>query len=190
MHTNSHHYHPLHIALHWLMALMIPALFGVGIWMTGLDYYSSWYKTAPDLHKSFGILLAILLLLRWGVIRVFRKPVAIGAGIQQKAAILAHTLMYALLLAIMVSGYLISTADQRSIIVFGLLEVPGFGEFFPEQADRAGTAHFYLAWSLILLVVLHAGAALKHHFFDKDNTLTRMLGRRPAYTQNHVNPEI
>ena len=178
MSTKLPHYHPLHIVLHWLMALMIPVLFGVGLWMTGLDYYSSWYKTAPDLHKSFGILLALLLLLRLVALRLFGKPAAAGTGWQQKAAAVAHALMYTLLIAIMVSGYLISTADNRGIIVFGLVEVPGFGEFFPEQADIAGTIHFYLAWALIVLVVVHAGAALKHHFVDKDNTLTRMLGRR------------
>lgn len=190
MTTKTQHYHPLHIALHWLMALMIPALFGVGLWMTGLDYYSSWYKTAPDLHKSFGILLALLLLFRLVAIRLFGKPAAIGAGLQQKAAALAHVLMYVLLVAIMLSGYLISTADNRGIPVFGLFEVPGFGEFFPDQADIAGTVHLYLAWTLIALVVLHAGAALKHHFIDKDNTLIRMLGRRNAAASSLDNPEI
>jgi cytochrome b561 len=158
--------------------------------MTGLDYYSSWYKTAPDLHKSFGILLALLLLSRLVAIRLFGKPAASGAGWQQKAAGIAHALMYALLLAIMVSGYLISTADNRGIIVFGLTEVPGFGEFFPEQADIAGTVHWYLALTLLALVVLHAGAALKHHFVDKDNTLTRMLGRRSVAASSLDKTEI
>ena len=190
MTTKTQHYHPLHIALHWLMALMIPALFGVGLWMTGLDYYSSWYKTAPDLHKSFGILLAILLVSRLVVMRRFGKPAALSSGWQQKAAGIAHALMYTLLLAIMVSGYLISTADNRGIIVFGLFEVPGFGEFFPEQADIAGTVHWYLALTLLALVVLHAGAALKHHFVDKDNTLTRMLGRRSVAASSLDKTEI
>ncbi len=190
MTTKTQHYHPLHIALHWLMALMIPALFGVGLWMTGLDYYSSWYKTAPDLHKSFGILLGLLLLCRLVAIRLFGKPAAIGAGWQQQAAVVAHALMYVLLVGIMLSGYLISTADNRGIPVFGLFEVPGFGEFFPDQADIAGTVHLYLAWALIALVVLHAFAALKHHFVDKDNTLTRMLGRRNAAASSLDNTEI
>lgn len=190
MTTKTQHYHPLHIALHWLMALMIPALFGVGLWMTGLDYYSSWYKTAPDLHKSFGLLLLLLLLLRLIAIRLFGKPAAQGTGWQQKAAAVAHALMYGLLVAIMLSGYLISTADNRGIPVFGLFEVPGFGEFFPDQADIAGAVHLYLAWALITLVVLHAGAALKHHFVDKDNTLTRMLGRRNAAASSLDNTEI
>lgn len=190
MNTRTQHYHPLHIALHWLMALMIPALFGVGLWMTGLDYYSSWYKTAPDLHKSVGVLLALLLLFRLVAIRFFGKPAASGAGMQQKVAAAAHALMYGLLVVIMLSGYLISTADNRGIPVFGLFEVPGFGEFFPDQADIAGTVHLYLAWTLIALVVLHAAAALKHHFVDKDNTLKRMLGRRNASASSTDNTEI
>ena len=186
----TQYYHPLNIALHWLMALLIPALFGVGLWMTGLDYYSSWYRTAPDLHKSFGILLALLWGIRLLVVWLLVKPAAGGFGWQQKIAGWAHGLMYLLIMAIMVSGYLISTADSRGIIVFGLFEVPGMGELFPEQADIAGTAHFYLAWGLIILIVLHAAAALKHHYVDKDNTLTRMLGRRNAAASTPDKMEI
>jgi len=191
MATQTQHYHPLNILLHWLMALLIPALFGVGLWMTGLDYYSSWYKTAPDLHKSFGILLALLWLLRLVVVQLRGKPVALGSNaLQQKTASAVHALMYALVAAIMLTGYLISTADERGIVVFGLFEVPGFGELFAEQADIAGAMHLYLAWALIGLVVLHAAAALKHHFINKDNTLTRMLGRRTAAASTFDKPEI
>lgn len=186
----TQYYHPLNIMLHWLMALFIPALFGVGLWMTGLDYYSSWYRTAPDLHKSFGILLAFLWLIRLLVVWLLGKPAAGGFGWQQKIAGWVHGLMYVLIMAIMVSGYLISTADSRGIIVFGLFEVPGMGELFPEQADIAGTLHLYLAWGLIILIVLHAAAALKHHYVDKDNTLTRMLGRHHAAASTTDKTEI
>ncbi len=176
--TTRQTYHPLHIALHWLMALMIPTLFGVGLWMTGLDYYSSWYKTAPDLHKSFGLLLALLLVLRLIVIAWRGKPAALpGHKVQQAAAHAAHMLMYLLLVGIVVSGYLISTADGRGIPVFNLFEVPSLGALFTDQADIAGDIHLYLAWTLVLLAAVHALAALKHHFIDKDNTLKRMLGR-------------
>jgi len=50
------------ILLHWLVALAVFGLFGLGLWMVGLDYYSSWYRTAPDLHKSIGILLFVVML--------------------------------------------------------------------------------------------------------------------------------
>ena len=78
----------------------------------------------------------------------------------------------------MMSGYLISTADERGISVFGLFEVPGFGSLIDNQEDLAGVVHKYAAYLVIGLTLLHAAAALKHHFIDKDETLTRMLGKR------------
>lgn len=173
----QHVYHPLQKLLHWLMALMIPTLFGVGLWMTGLSYYSQWYKIAPDLHKSFGVLLALLLLTRWLALWWFGKPAPQGQALQRMAASVAHALMYLLLVSIIVTGYLISTEDGRPIIVFELVEIPSFGKLFDNQADIAGELHYWLAWSLIGLVTLHILAALKHHFINKDNTLTRMIGR-------------
>ncbi|MCB1762843.1 MAG: cytochrome b/b6 domain-containing protein, partial [Gammaproteobacteria bacterium] len=54
----------LSIAFHWLVAIFVFGLFGLGIWMTRLDYYHTWYKQAPDLHKSTGVVLLGILLLR------------------------------------------------------------------------------------------------------------------------------
>jgi len=88
---------------------------------------------------------------------------------------LAHSAIYLLLLLIMFSGYLISTADSRGIWVFEWFELPGFGSFIDDQADIAGLVHQYAAYSLIVLVVVHALGALKHHFIDKDSTLLRMV---------------
>jgi len=85
--------------------------------------------------------------------------------------------LYVLLLALFVSGYLISTADGRSIDVFGWFEVPA-SLMMDNQEDIAGVIHWGLAWSLMVLVALHAAAAVKHHVFDKDRTLVRML--KPA----------
>lgn len=171
-------YHPLQKLLHWLMALLVPALFGVGLWMTGLSYYSEWYKTAPDLHKSFGVLLAILLVLRLAALWLLGKPQAQGTPLERHLAALVHTGIYLLLFSIVVTGYLISTEDGRPIVVFAMLELPSLGKLFENQADIAGAWHYYLAWTLIGLVLLHALAALKHHFIDKDETFIRMIGRR------------
>lgn len=174
-------YHPLQRFLHWLMALLIPALFGLGLWMTGLDYYSQWYKTAPDLHKSVGVLLAMLLLLRWSVLAWFGKPAGQGPLLQQKIAVLVHSLLYGLLSLILVTGYLISTEDGRPISVFSWFELPAAGKLFANQADLAGAAHYWLAWTFIVLVGLHVAGAIKHHVIDKDDTLNRMTGRqRPS----------
>ncbi|MGP8306814.1 cytochrome b [Vibrio sp. YIC-376] len=169
-------YNALTRALHWLSAICIVGLFAVGLWMVDLSYYSAWYRTAPDYHRSVGILLAIATLVRivWKHMSASPKPE--GKPLEVTAAKFAHSLMYLLLITIFVSGYLISTSDGRGIEVFNWFTVPGAGELFPNQSDLAGAIHFYVAWAVILIAGLHALAALKHHFIDKDNTLRKMLG--------------
>lgn len=85
--------------------------------------------------------------------------------------------MYLLLFAIGISGYLISTADGKPISVFGWFDVPAILSDAGAQADFAGALHFWLAWSVVVLSVMHGFMALKHHFIDKDDTLKRMLGK-------------
>ena len=87
-------------------------------------------------------------------------------------------LVSALGLVVMIAGYLISTADGVGISVLGWFEVPALVSGLPDQADVAGQIHFYLAWALVIFSGLHALAALKHHFIDRDATLKRMLGRQ------------
>ncbi|MEH0664842.1 cytochrome b [Vibrio scophthalmi] len=163
-------------AIHWVSALVVIGMFAVGLWMVDLSYYSEWYKTAPHWHKSVGILLALVTLFRFVWKNVTASPKVEGAKIEILGAKLAHLAMYALLLTLFVSGYLISTEDGRGIEVFGWFTVPGMGAFFEGQADTAGQIHFYAAWALILLAAVHALAALKHHFINKDNTLRKMIG--------------
>lgn len=174
--TVVNRYHGFSVFMHWLMALLIFGLFGVGFWMVDLTYYSAWYKTAPHYHKSVGIVLALLLLARLAV--MFKKckpaPLASHSKAVQRVSKVTHLMLYLLIFCIVVTGYLISTADSRGIEVFNWFVVPGFGEFFDQQADIAGLLHQWLAYGLIALVVLHALGALKHHFIDKDATLKRM----------------
>lgn len=161
--------------LHWGMALAIFSMFGLGIWMRGLDYYSPYYRTAPDLHKSVGLVLLGLLVFRF----VWRQINAVPSDdhlswIERIGSHLTHLAFYGLLLVMMISGYLISTADGRGIEVFGLFEVPSFYQQRGLE-DLAGVIHEWLAWGIIGLAAIHAVAALKHHFLDKDVTLIRML---------------
>ncbi|MCW8827889.1 MAG: cytochrome b [Gammaproteobacteria bacterium] len=165
------------IALHWLSGLAVFGLFGLGLWMTGLDYYDSWYRKGPDLHRSIGVLLFIATLFRllWRFVSPSPPALASHRPWERLSARATHALLYLLLFALMLSGYFISTADGRSIAVFDWFSLPATltGE---HQEDLAGEVHRVLAWSLIGLVALHAGAALKHHFIDRDSTLRRMLG--------------
>jgi cytochrome b561 len=93
------------------------------------------------------------------------------------AAHLVHVLLYLVLFGVMISGYLISTADGRPVNVFGWLQVPALVSGIGGQEDFAGKVHLFLAYSTMALVALHLLGALKHHFIDRDRTLMRMFGR-------------
>ncbi|MBG9991734.1 MULTISPECIES: cytochrome b [unclassified Pseudoalteromonas] len=164
------------IILHWLMALTIFGLFGLGLYMVELTYYDSWYKGSLDLHKSIGITLVAVFLFRilWRALSTQPKPLGESKGINQLAHT-AHIAMYIILAVIVVAGYLISTADGRPIEVFTLFNVSALDFAFDDQADIAGKVHYYGACTLIGFAVLHALGALKHHFIDKDKTLIRMI---------------
>lgn len=168
------------ILLHWLVAIAIFGLFGMGLWMTGLDYYDPWYQRAPDLHKGIGVLLLIVIGLRlaWRLGNPVPRAEATSSQMERRLARFAHGLLYLLPFAVMIAGYLISTADGRPIDVFGLFEIPATLSGLDEQEDVAGLVHEVLAFTLIGLIALHALAALKHHFIDRDRTLRRMLGRK------------
>lgn len=167
------------IALHWLVALAVIGLFGLGLWMTGLDYYDAWYKRGPELHKGIGILLFIVVAFRlaWRRFDTLPRPEPTHTPWEHRLAGIAHRFLYVLMFAVMIAGYLISTADGRPISVFGLFSVPATLSGLPEQEDIAGLVHEWLAYSLIGLAALHALAAFKHQFIDRDRTLARMLGR-------------
>ncbi|MCW8093182.1 cytochrome b [Alteromonas ponticola] len=164
------------ITLHWVTAVTVFSMFAVGLWMVDLNYYSDWYKTAPHWHKSVGLLLAGLTLFRFVWRMVSPRPKRLGGDLERVAASIAHLSIYLMLFSLFISGYLISTADNRAIDVFNWFTVPSLGELFDDQEDIAGSIHFYLAWALIIFIGVHVLAALKHHFFDKDATLKRMLG--------------
>lgn len=174
------------VALHWLVAIVVLGLFILGLWMVELTYYDPWYKRAPELHKGIGVLLLLPLALRlaWRLVSPPPGPEPRQSAFERRAARIAHALLYLLLLAVISTGYLISTADGRPIDVFGWLSVPATITWLPNQADLAGEIHLVLAIGLIGLATLHAAAALKHHFIDRDATLLRMLGRRRAAGSN------
>ena len=175
-------YAPVAVVLHWLTAIVIIGLFILGLWMVDLDYYNKWYKLAPDIHRSIGVLLAITVLLRLALNLLSPTPKP-EPNIKPWEHVLArsmHGVLYLFIFAIAMTGYLISTADGRSVDVFGWFSVPATITGMENQEDLAGKLHYYFAVTILVLAGLHALAALKHHFIDRDNTLKRMLMiRRP-----------
>lgn len=163
------------IVLHWLMALLIVGLYFLGDYMVDLDYYHPWYLKASDLHRSLGMLVAALLVLRLVWRRLNPRPRAEGLPWERHIAAWMHGLLYVMTGVAAVSGYLISTGDGQGVQVFGLFEVPALNDGFDNQEDYAGLVHEFSTDALLLLALLHGLAALKHHFFDRDRTLRRML---------------
>lgn len=166
------------IVVHWLVAVTVFGLFGLGYYMVGLSYYDDWYRLAPHIHRSLGVLLFMVVLFRvvWRFANAVPEPLSTHTRWEVISAHVAHGLLYILLFVAMVSGYLISTADGSPIQVFNWFEVASITGQIKGMEDVAGDIHYWSTWAIVILAGLHALAAIKHHVLEKDNTLRRMLG--------------
>ena len=178
--NTSDRWGPVSQALHWLIVLMILGLAIAGLVMGELPktpkYF--WVYTA---HKSMGLTVLALVLVRigWRLYAGAPKPVAGTPTWQERIASVTHWMLYALILAMPLSGWLYDSASGlRPFRWFGLFDVPKL--IAPNDAlrDASHAAHEWLFWVLVALVALHAAAALYHHLFLRDATLTRMLPSR------------
>jgi len=167
----------LTIVIHWSMALMVICLFGLGVYMVDLTYYDEWYKSAPHIHKSIGLILAVLLGTRvvWRLANITPDAALGVTPWENKASHLVHMILYLVPFALIITGFLISTADGRGIDVFNWFEIPALLPASKGREDIAGEIHELLAYGLVSVAALHALAAFKHHFLNKDRTLVRML---------------
>ena len=164
--------------LHWTMALAIFGLFGLGWWMVELNYYSPYYKSAPDLHRSVGIVVLVALLFRmaWRAISIKPDDPDLTA-FERRASQWLQWSFYPLLIAVSLSGYLISTPDGRPISVFGLFEIPSLLQSKGLE-DTAGWIHWGLAYATIALALGHSAAAIRHHLSGHSRVMTRMWSGR------------
>lgn len=176
---SSSRYGLVAIAVHWIVAAVVIGLFALGFWMVDLTYYHDWYKKGPDIHRSVGILLLGLMVFRvlWRGANKGPDPVPGHERWEVIGARAAHVVLYVLLFAAMVSGYLISTADGSAISVFGWFDVPSVTGQIKGLEDTAGDIHYWSTLAVVVLAAIHAAGALKHHLIDRDDTLRRMLGR-------------
>ena len=176
--TKTQSYSVLHKSIHWLSALAIISLFGLGLWMEGLDYYSSWYQKAPALHMGIGFCLVLVTLYRlfgrWrnGV----PSPLASHKPWEKWLAHAVHAFFYIAIFSMFMSGYFIATSKGQPLGVFGIIHIPALitESDAPWLKDFAHETHEILAYTIIAIMCLHALGAIKHHIIDKDNTLRRM----------------
>ena len=159
---------------HWIMALAIVIVFGLGVWMVRLDYQSPYYTAAPDFHRSLGILLLIALIARFAWRMINSRPADPELTVFEKRSSHAvHLAFYPLILLLTVSGYLISSANGEAVGVFHWFTVPAVVRQ-PGLEDQAGLAHRWIAYGTMALALVHTMAALKHHVIDKSQVLSRM----------------
>ena len=171
---------PVSQFLHWLIVLLILGLAIVGLSLDSLPR-SPKYFWVYDLHKSFGLTVLALVVVRlaWRMYAGSPRAVAGTPGWQAAIASVTHWVLYGLILAMPLSGWLYDSASGlRPLKWFGMAEVPKLSAPDPAVRDFAHGAHEWLFWALVALVALHAGAAFYHHIFQRDDTLARMLPRR------------
>lgn len=164
------------IGLHWLIALGIAGSFAVGLYMQDLPLSPDKLKIY-SWHKWAGVTIFLLVLVRLGW-RLSHVPPAPPAGLpawQLRAAAAVHGLLYVLMIAIPLSGWLMSSAKGYQTVWFGLVPLPDLLQKDKALGEMLALIHQWLNYSMAGLVLAHAGAALKHHFIDRDGVLPRML---------------
>lgn len=173
---------PLTIALHWIVALTLIALIGIG-------FYMSWYEVYPlyDWHKAFGVLIFAVILLRvwWRIKNGWPAPVREYPKLEHRLAQATHWVLIVGTVLMPISGMMYSGLGGYGIKVFGWVMVPGNknaeGQAEPFHAGLSSlgqVTHEWLGYLLAVAIILHIAGALKHHLIDKDRTLLRMLGRK------------
>ncbi|HQS57573.1 MAG TPA: cytochrome b [Gallionellaceae bacterium] len=172
------------IALHWLIALLVFVTFPVGVIMSDMALSPDKLKLL-SYHKWLGVTVFILLVVRL-VWRVAHRPAPLDVAMphwQMLAAKAVHVLLYVLLFAIPLSGWLMSSAKGFQTVYLGVLPLPDLLARDKVLGDALSALHQVLNITMLLLVIAHIAAALKHHFVDRDGTLVRMLpflGRRTS----------
>jgi cytochrome b561 len=182
--TDTARYNTVAMLLHWLMAFTIIGLIIVGFVMGDLPRGDPLKFQLYQLHKSTGLTILALAVIRilW---RLAHRPPALPASMQpweRFAASATHLAFYVLMLAVPLTGWAIASTSSSGVptMWFGLFEVPALpglpdGDNIEEIHEAAEDAHDLLAKLTIALLLLHVGAALKHHFWNRDGVLKRML---------------
>jgi len=172
---------------HWLIFFLIAGMVTAGYIMTGMPNGPDKFKIF-GLHKSFGITVLTLVVLRliWKALNVApRLPESLAAW-EKFMAHAGHFILYALILAMPLSGWAMTSASGMPVSVFGWFTLPDL--VAPDRQLRSlfREVHSTLAWVLIGMVSLHVLAALLHHFYYRNNVLRKMLPftKENSYAQN------
>jgi len=168
------------MSFHWLIAVAIIGMLVLGKYMHDLPDSDPDKFSLYQLHKSTGLTILILSVgrLLWRLVNVVPPLPAHMPAWQRWAAHASHFLLYVLMVAIPLSGWARVSSDPIGIptLWFGVFEVPHLPiEVSEPMSHFMHEVHEWLGNALILLLLVHVAAALKHHFSDRDTVLRRML---------------
>lgn len=172
-------YDPVARLLHIVMALIMIGMLALGLYMADLAPSPDKWKFY-GIHKSIGMIALFLIGLRilWRGIHQPPAPLTTQQWWEIKLAKLVHILLYIGMIVMPVSGYVMSAAGGHPISVFGWFDVPLIIAENKELGGFARQMHEYAAYALIGAIALHFAGAMKHHFIDRDKTLSRMFWGR------------
>jgi cytochrome b561 len=175
--TPPSRYHPVHVALHWLMFLLVVMMLGIGKFVIpGVPVDDPQKPSMLQTHAYIGVFITILLVARLIVLFTTKRPAPADAGnaFLNFVARAVHFLLYFLLIGMAVSG--LGMFQQANLPAIFSGQAPYPQDFFI-YLPRFG--HGLTSTILLLLIALHVGAALYHQFIRKDNLLSRMwFGKR------------
>lgn len=164
------------MTFHWVMALLVIGMIVIGLYAVSLPIGLQKLRLYGR-HKEFGILILMLVTLRLGWRFGNKVPVlpSFMARYEKFAAHGMHYMLYAMLIFMPLTGWMISSAAGLQVSFFGLFLLPDLVQPDKQLQALFVTTHHWLGYTLMVLIVLHVGAALHHHFHYKDDILTRML---------------
>ena len=178
-------------ALHWLVVVLILAMAWLGLTMGDLPNGADKIATYA-LHKSIGITILVLVLLRlcWRLYAGAPQAVPGTPRWQERIASSAHWALYALLLAMPLSGWVLNSSSGFPLQWFGLVNLPAIAGKSHDLHELAEEIHELLFWIMVTLVVAHAAAAFYHHLFQRDATLARILPRGWLHAPSQENRDV
>ena len=168
-------YSSFQVAMHWLVALLVFSMLGMGFFLEDLP--SNIIGTGYMMHKSTGLLILGLMVVRFISIQTRGRP-GLPEHMSLPEIILVRTIQYGfyvLLIAMPLSGWIMSSAANHPPSFYGLITLP-FPGISPDTAltEYMGEWHERIAWTLIVFIVLHVSGTIKHYFWDKDGIWERM----------------
>lgn len=170
---DAHFARPM-IALHWLIAIIIIAMLCIGFYMVGLPRGLAFKSSLINFHKSLGLTVFLLVLLRVVVRLVYgRPPLPPMQTWQRAAASITQALLYVCMIGMPLVGYLGSSFNKYGTRFWGVL-LPQWGSDDKHMRELFFGIHSVLAWIFAALIVLHLLGALKHQFIDRDGLIRRM----------------